>query len=59
MSARKPLAAGLSVSRRAFLKASGLGIAGAGLAGSLSFPSLLRAQDKGPIKAGVTSPSPG
>ena len=39
--------------RREFLKLSGLGLAGAGIAGSLSFPSILRAQDKGPIKVGV------
>ena len=40
-------------SRREFLKASALGIAGAGIAGGLSFPAILRAQEKGAIKVGV------
>ncbi|MEK7364521.1 MAG: transporter substrate-binding protein, partial [candidate division NC10 bacterium] len=39
--------------RREFLRASALGIAGAGIAGGLSFPAILRAQEKGPIKVGV------
>ena len=40
-------------SRRDFLKTSALGVAAAGLTGSLAFPSILRAQDTGPIKVGV------
>ncbi len=44
---------GVDTSRREFLKASALGIAGAGIAGGLSFPVILGAQEKGPIKVGV------
>ncbi len=40
-------------SRREFLKTSALGLVGAGVAGRLAFPGIVRAQDKGPIKVGV------
>ncbi len=53
MSKALPHADVLSLSRREFLKSTTLGIAGAGLVGELSFPAILRAQEKGPIKVGI------
>ena len=40
-------------SRRDFLKASALGLVGAGMAGQMAFPAIARAQAKGPITVGV------